>query len=545
MRLKQAAVIVLTAGLGLGATACGGSSDGGGSGGSGDGGGGRDGAARSSLVVNSATKPASLDPATACNLSDIALISDLYVTLVKHGSKPGPDGTEQEDTTKVEPYLATEWTTSNDGKTYTFKLDPKAKFPSGKPIDAKAVKYSFDRAVKMGSCGFFFANAQEPDPALLDSVKAVDAQTVEFTLTRKNASWLHAMTSPVLGIVDPSVVEQHGGVSKKPNEWMASHATGGGPYVLESYQPGRKAVYAANKTFFGEQPKVPRVEINFISADPTLLLQARSGKADLTLGLSAQSLSTLKKNPSSKVVSTPAVASQFISFPTQMKPFDNAKLREALTYAVPYEDLVDKVLFGFGKSYYGPFAPAAPEANADLQQPRAYDMEKAKQLIADSGVKTPVTLPVYTQEGQTDAQKIATIIQDSWGQLGVKVKIKQLPPAEFQNAVAAKDKKYTLIRFDGPAVPNALWQVSYDMFCASPFNISQYCNEEVEKLALEAIAAVDDEQGRQQALDDLAKAWIKDSPRVPAYQQNYTVAMKKDLEGYRFGQADLFLHRLR
>lgn len=539
MNSKRTVTAALAAGAVLATAACGGG------GGDSTTSGGDAGTTRDKLVVNSASKPASLDPATACNLTDIALLSDLYVTLVKHGAKPGPEGTEQEDATVIEPYLAEKWEVSKDGKTYTFSLRKDAKFPSGEPMDAKAVKYTFDRNVKMQSCGFFFANAQEPNPALLKSVTVKDPTTVVVELARPNASWLHAMTSPIMGIVDPTVIEKNGGVSNTPNEYMASHAAGGGPYVLKSYDSAAgKAVYEANPTFFGEKPKVPTVEINFIAADPTLLLQAKNGQADLTLGLSAKSLSTLKADGAATVVSTPAVASQFISLPTQMKPFDNAKLREALSYAVPYQDLLDKVLFGFGESYFGPFAPAAPEANADLQAPRAFDMEKAKQLMKESGVSGNVTLDMYTQEGQSDAQRIATIVQSNWAQLGVKVNIKQLPAAEFANAVAAPEKKYSLVRFDGPAVPNALWQVSYDMFCASPFNISQYCNKGVEANVLKAIAAVDDEGARQAAFDAITKQWIADTPRIPAYQQNYTVAMKKDLKGYRFGQEDLFLSRL-
>lgn len=518
--------------------ACGGSSsDGSGGGSTGDGAN----ASMSRLVVNSATPPASLDPSTACNLPDIALISDLYVTLLKHGTKAGPDDTQQEDATRLVPYLAKSWTVSDDGKTYTFKLDPAARFPSGAPTDARAVKYSFERDLKMGSCGAYFLNVQEPRP-LIESMTTPDAHTIVFKLAKPNAEFPHALTSPVLGIVDPSLIEQNGGVkSGTPNRWMASHSAGSGPYVLASYEPGTKAVYTANPTFFGDRPKVPRVEINFVTADPTLLLQARSGQADVTLGLSAQSLSSLRGDGSLRIVSTPAVASQFISFPTQTAPFDNATFRNALSYAIPYQDILRNVLAGYGESYFGPFAPAAPEADASLEAPRSPDMDKAKELVRQSGVKTPVSLTMYTQEGQTDQQKIATIAQGAWKDLGVDVTIKQLAPAAFADAVAAPRKDYSLVRYDGPAVPNALWQVPYDMICGSPFNISQYCNRQVESDVYAAIAS-SDEATRTQHFDAITRQWIADAPRIPVYQQNFTVALKDGIGSYTFAQEDDLFH---
>jgi hypothetical protein len=120
----------------------------------------------------------------------MALIGNLYSRLTQYGSKPGPDGTTQIDPSKLEPYAAESWTISDDGKTYTFKLRAGAKFPSGKPVDAEAVTYSFDRALKMNGCGGYFLHDGLLDPPLISSVDAKDATTVVFNLSQADPNAL-------------------------------------------------------------------------------------------------------------------------------------------------------------------------------------------------------------------------------------------------------------------------------------------------------------------------------------------------------------------
>src|SRR4051794_20104366 len=113
----------------------------------------RAGAAQQPFVVNMSSAPATLDPAEVSNAADGGFLNNFYVTLTQHGTKMGPNGYPQDDFTKVEPYLATKWKPSDGFKTWTFTLRKGAVFPSGKPMDAYAVKYSFDRMLTRNSSG--------------------------------------------------------------------------------------------------------------------------------------------------------------------------------------------------------------------------------------------------------------------------------------------------------------------------------------------------------------------------------------------------------
>jgi len=485
-----------------------------------------------SLVVNAATPPNSLDTVQICSLDDISLVAPLYATLVKHGRKPG-----REDQSKFVPYLAKSWTITNGAKTYTFDLVPGAKFPNGDPQDAAAVKYTFERALKSGACGSYFATAGQ-GASLIKSITTPSPTRVVVQLSRPEALFLHSMTTPDMGIVNPKVVEANGGQEEgKPNPWMAKNSAGGGPFVLKSYDPGRQIVFEANKTFFGKPPKVDQITVNFITSDPTLLLQARQGKADITFGLTKKSVASLKGNPAVEIVSSPSAAWQLISFPNKVAPFDNPKLREALSYAVPYQEILKNVAYGYGTLYFGPYSPAMPAFNPAIAKPRVFNLAKAKQLLAASGVQTPITLDLLIRDGINDQEQIATIVQNIWKQLGVEVNIKKLAAAEYTAQLPLETKTFSLIRFDGPGVEDPAWLLDYDLRAKSAFNTSNYANATAEKLLDKAHVTADD-AARQKLWDQIARIWIKDTPRIPLYQDNYTVVLKKGVKGYIYGKVD-------
>ena len=499
-----------------------------------------DGASPGKLVVDAATAPASLDPTAVASLQDISLLSDLYVTLVKYATKPGPDGTLQEDPSKLVPYLAKSWRIGDGGRTYTFHLRDDAQFPDGSPPDARAVKFTFDRATKMGMTGAVFLNAGTGERNVR-SVEVKNPTTLTVTLNRPAANFLEALTSPILGIVQPTLIEQHGGVvANQPNQWLASHRAGAGPSVLQSYTPGNRAVLAENPRFFGTKPRVPAVEVNFIAADETLLLRARSGAADVTLGMSGQSIRSLQDDANVRIVSTPAAQTLLVSIPNRFAPFDNVLVRRAMTYAVPYGELLDKVGYGYGSLYFGPYGPAFPEFDSSLEAPRAEDMAKAKQLMQQSGVRG-APLPVYIQQGAADQEKIATVLQNAWGELGIEVSIKQLAAAPYATALGSLDKRFSLVRLDGPSVPDAGWLLDYDAACESPYNSSNYCNPQVEELRAKASRTMDDD-ARQAIWDRIVRIWVSDAPRVPVYEQNFTSVLKRSIRHYTVAQEDFQFH---
>jgi peptide/nickel transport system substrate-binding protein len=528
---NRANVAAAMAATGLVLAACGGSYNGSGSGG-GSTASSAKGDANSPLKVNMAVAPGTLDPASGCGQNDLALIGNLYSRLTQYGSKSGPDGTTEVDPSKLEPYAAESWTVSDDGKTYTFKLRAGAKFPSGKPVDAEAVKYSFERALKMNGCGGYFLHDGLLDPPLISSIDVKDPTTVVFNLSQADPNALQAWAQPAASIVDASVVEANGGVKKDAvNQYMASHTAGAGPFLLESYEPNKSAILTANPDYVGPNtPASKSIRINFVNSDPTLLLQAKSGDADITIGLSKQSVKSLESTSGVRVIANDTPLSEQIGLPNTKAPFNNKTFREALGYALPYEQIVAKAAFGYGRLFSGPLQPIFPEYDASIGAPPKYDPAKAKQLVAQSGVKTPVTVEMVVQEGNSADQQIATIAQGEWRKLGVTVKIRNLPAAEYITGL--QEHKYqSYVRLDGPGVIDPGYYLGYDMKCKIGFNLSEICIPAADKLAAAARNETD-EAKRKQLYDQISRLWLADSPKIQVYADKHVAVLSKRVKSY-------------
>ena len=538
-RLARVLPALATIALAGALAACGGSSSSSGTGGSSSAAAGTpaSGTSNAPLVVNVSVPPASLDPTYTYTNQDAGLSGSFYSTLTQVGHEPGPlPGTTQQNlsTTAVRPYVAKSWKITDGGKTYTFKLRPGLKFPSGHPLDAEAVKFSLDRTIKVQGGGYSVLEETQLKPPLIKSVSAPNPTTVVIKYQRPAPNQLQVLSTPTAGaIYDPSVVNAHGGVQAgKPNKWLASHTAGYGPYLLESYQPGHRMVLKANPDFF--QPALSKnVIINFITDDSTLLLQARSGSADVTLGLSPQATHSLSGNSCCNVGVFKSRMAETLQLPQIDKYsfFKNEQFRQALSYAFPYKDILDKVAFGYGKLYSGEWMPVFPWYNAGVGAPHATDLNKAKQLMTQSGVKTPVSFPIYVAEGDTIGKQIATAAAGAWQPLGVNAKVQVVSASNLVDVVYTSHASANVF-IDGPQVvaPDYYW--AYDLQCPknNPYNDTLVCIPQADSLMKKIPAATG--QNRQNMLNEVNKLYVTASPRIWVYNAANTVVLSKNMKQF-------------
>lgn len=484
------------------------------------------------FVVNAAVAPATLDPGWGCTTKSVGFLQNFYVRLTQYAQVPGPDGTmKTEPSEPIELYFAESVDVSDDGTVYTFELPEGYTFPSGNPVDAEAVKYSLERVLTMDGCGAYFILEGIYDPYLIQSVEAADDYTVEITLARPDPNFMEALAQPAASIVDPSVVEENGGVSAgEPNEYMASHVAGSGPFLLEEYEPNFRAVLVANPDFFGEPPASKRIIVNYINADETMLLQARNQEADVTIDLAPESVASLRDNENVRIIVNETTSAHRLGMPNGKAPWNDQTFREALTHAVPYQDILNEVGHGYGQIFYGPFTPAFPEYNPELSEPREFDLELAGELIAQSGIDPPVDIEMVIEEGNTSQLQIATILQGVWRELDINLTVQQLSSADFTNAVEGHEAQ-SFIRYDGTGIYDAGYFLGFDMKCGLSFNVSEVCIPEADEL-LEQARVEQDPERRQELYDQITMLWVENSPFIPVYAVDATTVLSTEVTDF-------------
>src|SRR5215470_515016 len=142
---------------------------------------------------------------------------------------------------------------------------------------------------------------------------------------------------------------------------------------MVSYQPNKQMVLQARSSYINwaksnglPVPKANRIVINFINSDSTLLLQARSGAANVTIGLAKQSVASLRKDSHVKIGTYLTTIQEQMLLPWDKPPWNNEKFREAMVYAVPYQQILSKIAYGYGKLFYGPLPPVMRYYDAGL-----------------------------------------------------------------------------------------------------------------------------------------------------------------------------------
>ena len=490
------------------------------------------------LIVNTGAAPATLDPTETGNDVELGWDGSMYSTLTQPDQVAGPvAGVTQQvlSPTAVEPYLAESWKFSDDDKTLTFHLRSGLKFPSGDPVDAQAVKWSLERAIKVGAGGDAVLQETQFKPALFKSISAPNSTTVVINYSRPAPNQPGVLASPEVAIYDPKLVEAHGGVVEgKANTWLASHDAGYGPYLLKSYSPGHQLTLVANPNFF-EPAKSKEVTINFIPDEETLLLDARSGAADVTIGLAGEAAHSLTGESCCTVVAGTSRRGMFIDLPRfgKVPVFDNQKSREALAYATPYEAILQKVAYGYGKLYFGEWMPSYGWYEPSVGKPHEYNLAKARQLMKESGIRTPVSVPIYVPIGEIVSREVATALAGEWAKIGVNAKVDQLAVAEFFEV----EKKYTGadVELEGPQVvaPTYFW--AYDLQC-EPKNPdgTSICLPAADKLMtrVQDGAYIGNKAEEQKVLNEVDEMYIKAVGKIWIYNSQLVSVLSKSITSY-------------
>ena len=375
------------------------------------------------LVVAASVDALSLDPAVAYEFVSANLDLDLYETLVRY---------ENDDYTHPRPGLAESWTVSPDGLCWVFRLRKDARFASGAPVDAAAVKFSLDRTLEMKMApSELLADTLSPD-----RIRVVDAHTVEMRLKHASSYFLCTLFNPAAAVVDPSVVSQH------PAEWMMDHSAGSGPFVLERWERDVSIVLTRNEHYWGPKPRVRRVILKDVKEPGTQAMMLQRGDIDMAYDLTPLQIAEVRAASSRvRVVEGPFLRVFYVGMNVHRKPFDDPRVREAVRCAIDYDGLVKHMARGHALALQGPIIRGLLGYTPNLGVAR-HDPERARRLLAEAGLADGFDTTLYGSTGPTpfgpSRDEICAKLQSDLAAVGVRAQVKMLSSTAYLDLFRAK-----------------------------------------------------------------------------------------------------------
>lgn len=474
------------------------------------------------------SEPSGLDPQGAAGAGQNILLPYLFDTLVYRDLD-----------NNYQPYLAESWEIAGDGKSATFTLREGITFHDGTPLNAEAVKFTFERLIQQGERSVLASMATN-----IETIEAVDDRTVRFNFKEPTTTLLSSLANPYAGIVSPQAVETLGeGFGQKP--------VGSGAFVLEKWEPGVAITLTKNPDYAWapavvENQGAPHLDQLVFKIIPDVSQQVtalQAGEVDVLFVNQTSHVSRLQQDPNVELVETTLNSLIYLGFNLKNPPFDDVLVRQALSHAVNKEELVQIGLGGIGTPAFAPLAPTLPGFDPALKEDElGFDLEKTKALLTEAGYTQagdgtwskdgqPLTATLLTSTRPPN-QALATVLQSQLAAAGVTVEIQMLDSAAAQEAAGQGNFDLLLWRYDWNDAD--VLRVYLSSSRIGRTNRNYYSNPEVDALLDQAVAEMDEAQ-RNALYLEAQKLILADAPWQPLYTPKDYMAIRKNVEGVVMG----------
>ncbi|MGC2855822.1 ABC transporter substrate-binding protein [Novispirillum sp. DQ9] len=489
------------------------------------------------LVVVTGTTINSLDlHRTGTNRPSYQVAVNCYDRLLTFGTKTMPDGSLSYDFNTLKGELAERWEVAADGMSVVFHLRDNAKFWDGSPVTAEDVKWSLDRAVSVG--GFPTVQMKAGGLEKPDQFEVVGEKAIRVKMARPSKLTLPDLAVPVPFIINSKVAKANA-TPEDPwaMEYLHRNPAGSGAYKVERWDPGQQLVYVRNDAWTGGPlPSARRVIIREIPSQATRRALIERGDVHLSHDIPAKDARELSANPKVQVTGTPIENCLHVLCPNlTFEPFKDKRVRQAIAYAVPYEEIFRTAAYGRGAPMWGG-AGFEPSSVAWPQPfPYATDYEKAKELLAQTPFKDGFEVPLSFDLGTAEwGEPTALLIQEGLARIGIKATIDKIPGANWRT-VALVEKKLPLhLENFGGWLNTPDYYFFWAYVKGNLFNSSNYDDAEMMQLVTETLHMPMDDPAYAPKMKRMIAKAFEDVPRIPLWQPSLDVAMAPGMSGYQF-----------
>lgn len=449
----------------------------------------------------------------------IVVLNNVYETLLRY----------EPLSKEVIPVLATEYTKSDDGLTWTFKIREGVKFHNGDDLTAEDVKASIDRTIALGQGAAFVW-----DP--VEEIVIKDDYTVDFKLKYPAPLDLIASSGYAAFIMSSEAIESN------PEDWFSQgNVAGTGPYTLQSFKMGDEVVLTKFEDYWKgwEGEHFDKVVIKKIPETASRRQLVEKGEADVTMELPYEDIEALKGNPAVNVMEVPSFQNLMVFFNTEKAPLDNKLVRQALSYAFPYGDVVEYAMGGYAVQGKGPI-PVGHWGHGDDLFQYQHDLDKARELLARAGYPDGgLELLLTYMAGDEAEKKAAELFKAELAKIGINLEIRSMPwesQWELSRNPDPQKRQDLLIMYWWPdyASPYSWLYSLYHSEEEILFNLSYWSNAEFDRLI---------DQGNEMSGIDIEEAenlyiraqeiLVEEAPTIFAYDKKYVWVTNSSFKGFK------------
>jgi len=474
------------------------------------------------LVIAENETPENLDPANATNSTVNQLLVGVYDTLVQFTAGE----------TTVTPRLATEWTVSDDGLTYTFTLRDDVVFHDGSPLTAADVVFTLDRLQSASA-------ATMNDMGPYASAEAIDDQTVALTLSEPFGPFISALSR--IYIVNKAQVEPHMG-EDNARQWLAINEAGSGPYTVASYAPTEAVSLKAFADYWGgwDGNHVEEVLFRYVSEPSTQLALLKAGEVHITPDITVEDKIALMDADGFSVDIGAAATPLYFQINTASDgPTGDPEFRKMLAQTFDRELHLEAVLQGFGNMPDGPLPPDWLGHAPGTELP--FDLDAAKAMVDENGWGG-TTLSIRYLPAIEEEQAAVEQLQSNLSQLGISLEAEGMTwPAQAATVqdVATTSDINMIYNFPSFPDPHAILNTSFNSANAGyngGYNWAQYANPDVDALLNQAATEADPAK-RAELYSEAMELIGADYPVITVSLPGSVVAMSDKVQGYTYSVA--------
>jgi peptide/nickel transport system substrate-binding protein len=465
-------------------------------------------------------EPTTWDPSASYSV-ELSYLANIYETLLKVNA---PGSKE-----RFTPVLATSWESSDDGLVWTFHLRQGVKFHDGNPFNAQAVKYSVERTKNMGLGAAYMWGAVE-------NITVVDTYTVKFELSYAAPLDFMVASGYAAWMMSPESAE-------KGTEWFnQGHDAGTGPYMLESYKPGEEVVLTKFADYWGgwDRPEghYSKIVCKIVQEPLTQRLMLESGEAQLAMRIPLEAIMEVDASPYTKAIIGPSFMNYAAHLNTQRPPLDNKLVRQAISYAIPYGDIVIVGYASMATQARGPL-PVGQFGHNDTLFQYSYNLTKAKELLAEAGYPDGINRTlVLTYASENPAYpRYVSLIKENLAEIGINIDVQpMLWPAQWARGKGPEEDRQDIFLLlwwpdygDPYGTLYSMWHSEDKPF----FNMAYYKNPEFDKLIDDAYKVTSTDPGKALELYfEAEQILIEDAPSVFLVDVLEGKYMREALQGF-------------